>query len=51
LIIGINISTAQHYIKKHNDDEEERLPGIHRKPKAERLGKLTEVHSQFLILH
>jgi hypothetical protein len=31
LITGINIRTAQHYIKKYNDDEEQRLPGIHRK--------------------
>ncbi|OZJ01575.1 hypothetical protein BZG36_05605 [Bifiguratus adelaidae] len=49
LITGINIRTAQHYIKKYNDDEEKRLPSIHRKPRVGRRGKLTEAHSQFLI--
>ena len=49
LITGINIRTGQHYIRKYNDDEEKRLPGIHRKPRVGSRGKLTEAHSQFLI--
>ena len=49
LITGINVRTAQHYIKKYNDDEEKRLPSIHIKPRVGGRGKLTEVHSQFLI--
>jgi transposase len=36
LINDINIRTAQHYIKKYNDDEEKRLPSIHRKPRVGR---------------
>ncbi|KAM3589912.1 hypothetical protein VKS41_000767 [Umbelopsis sp. WA50703] len=28
LLTGINIRTAQHYIKKYNDDEERRLPRV-----------------------
>ncbi|KAM3578689.1 hypothetical protein VKS41_008889 [Umbelopsis sp. WA50703] len=28
LLTGINIRTAQHYIKKYNDDEERRLPSM-----------------------
>jgi transposase len=49
LLTGINIRTAQHYIKKYNDDEEGRLPVRGRKPGAGRKAKLTECHSQFLI--
>jgi transposase len=49
LLTGINIRTAQHYIKKYNDDEERRLPLSGRKPGAGRKAKLTECHSQFLI--
>lgn len=41
--------TVQHYVKKYNDDEERRLPGGHRNPRVENMGKLTEAHSQFLI--
>ena len=48
LLTGINIRTAQHYIKKYNDDEERRLPLSGRKPGAGRKAKLTECHSQFL---
>jgi hypothetical protein len=40
LITSINIRTAQHFIKKYNDDEEKRLPGIHRKPRVGRRGKI-----------
>jgi transposase len=48
-LTGINIRTAQHYIKKYNDDEERRLPLSGRKPGAGRKAKLTECYSQFLI--
>lgn len=43
LLTGINIRTAQHYIKKYNDDEERRLPLSGRKPGAGREAKLTEI--------
>ncbi|OZJ06845.1 hypothetical protein BZG36_00042 [Bifiguratus adelaidae] len=33
LITGINIRTAQHYIKRYNDDEERRLPVCNRQPR------------------
>jgi transposase len=49
LLTGINIRTAQHYIKKYNDDEERRLTLSGRKPGAGRKPKLTECHFQFLI--
>ena len=49
LLTGINIRTAQNYIKGYNDDEERRLPINGRKLGAGRKPKLTEVHSQFLI--
>ena len=49
LITGINTRTAQDYIKKYNDNEDRCLPGIYRKPRVGRMGKLTEAHSQFLI--
>ena len=49
LLTGINIRTAQHYIRKYNDDEERRLPVSGKKPGAGRKAKLTECHSQFLI--
>src|ERR1700719_819474 len=42
LLTGINIRTAQHYIKKYNDDEERRLPISGRMPGAGRKPKLTE---------
>jgi hypothetical protein len=47
--IDINIQTAQHYIKRYNDDEERRLPVKSRMPGAGCKAKLTECHSQFLI--
>jgi transposase len=49
LITGIDSRTAQHYIKKYNDDEEKRLPIRCSKPAAERQGRLTEGHSRFLV--
>jgi transposase len=51
LLTGINIRTAQHYIRKYNDDEERRLPVSGRKPGAGRKAKLTECHSHFLICY
>src|ERR1700731_4176229 len=51
LLTGINIRTAQHYIKNYNDDEERRLPVSGRKPGAGLKAKLTDCHSQFLILY
>jgi transposase len=48
LITGINIRTAQHYVKKYNDDENKCLPIRCSKPAAGRKGKLTEGHSKFL---
>lgn len=49
LITGINVRTAQNYIKMYNNDEERRLPGIQRKPRAGRPAKLNDAHSRFLI--
>ena len=49
LITGINIRTAQHYVKRYNEDEERRLPVCHRKPRIGAKGKLTEAHTQFLL--
>jgi transposase len=49
LLTGINIRTAQHYIRRYNDDEERRLPVSGRKPGAGRKAKLTACHSHFLI--
>jgi transposase len=51
LITGINIRTAQHYVKQYNDDEERRLPFGHRKTSFRNTGKLTAAHSQFLIAY
>ena len=41
LITGINVGTAQHYVKKYNDDEERRLPCRLRKIKVGNSAKLT----------
>ena len=50
LMIGINIRTAQHYIKKYHDDEEKCLPvGGSKKFSAGRTNKLAEEHSKFLV--
>jgi transposase len=51
LLSGINIRTAQHYIKKYNDDEERLLLVTGRKLRPWRKAKLTEEHSQFLICY
>src|SRR6202035_1836636 len=49
LLTEINIRTAQHYIKKYNNDEERRLPVSGRKLGTGRKAKLTEAHSRFLV--
>src|SRR3984893_15284100 len=49
LITGINVRTAQHYLKRYNDDEERRLSVCRKKPRIGAKGKLTEAHTQFLI--
>ena len=49
LITGINIRTAQHYIKKYNDDDERHLPDGYRKPRVRHLRKLTDAYSHFLM--
>jgi transposase len=46
----INITTAQHYIKKYNDEEEKCLPvGGSKKFRAGRTGKLTDEYSKILV--
>jgi hypothetical protein len=50
LMTDINIRTAQHYIKKYNDEEEKCLPvDASKKFSAGRTGKLTDEHSKFLV--
>jgi transposase len=50
LMIGINIRTAQHYIKKYHDDEEKCLSvGDSKKFSAGGTNKLAEEHSKFLL--
>ena len=49
LLTEINIRTAQHYIKRYNNDEERRLPVSGRKLGTGRKAKLTEAHSRFLV--
>jgi len=46
-LTGINVKTAQHYIKTYNG--ERRLPVSGRKPGPGRKPKLTDANSQFLI--
>ncbi|KAJ2512476.1 hypothetical protein H4217_006869 [Coemansia sp. RSA 1939] len=49
LTTGINIRTAQNYMKTYrNDDQKTSLPGVEQKPRKGRPGKLTEEHSAFL---
>jgi hypothetical protein len=49
LITGINVRTAQHYVKKYNADEERRLPCRHRKTNVGNDDKPTAALSPFLI--
>ena len=49
LITGINVRTAQHYVKKYNDDEERGLLCRYRKTKVRNGDKLTAAPSPFLI--
>lgn len=44
LITGINVRTAQNYIKMYKNDEERRLPGIQRKSRAGCPAKLNDAH-------
>ncbi|KAJ2557933.1 hypothetical protein EV175_001057 [Coemansia sp. RSA 1933] len=48
LMTGINVRTAQNYVKTYREDEQGRLPGVERKPGSGRPAKLNEEHSQFL---
>ncbi|CEG74353.1 hypothetical protein RMATCC62417_09588 [Rhizopus microsporus] len=49
LATGINVRTAQNYVKTYNNDPERRLPGSYSKPHGRPCTKLTEEHSKFLI--
>ena len=48
---GLNVRTAQHYVKKCNDDEERRPPCRHRETKIGNSRKLTAALSPFLRLN
>jgi transposase len=48
LLTGINVRTAQHYLKMYNSDAERRLPGTYNKPRRRPPSKLNESHSEFL---
>jgi hypothetical protein len=41
LVIGINIRTAQNYVKTYNNDPQKRLPGFYNKPRGKPCSKLT----------
>ncbi|KAG0944558.1 hypothetical protein G6F57_002252 [Rhizopus arrhizus] len=49
LATGINVRTAQNYVKTYNNDPERRLPGSYSKPRGRPRDKLTEEHSKFLV--
>ncbi|KAG1452568.1 hypothetical protein G6F46_012474 [Rhizopus delemar] len=49
LVTGINIRTAQSYVKTYNNDPQKRLPGSHNKPRGRPCSNLTEEHSKFLV--
>ncbi|KAG0749715.1 hypothetical protein G6F62_011135 [Rhizopus arrhizus] len=49
LVTGINIRTAQNYVKTYNSDPQKRLPGSYNKPRRRPCSKLTEEHSKFLV--
>ncbi|KAL0087504.1 hypothetical protein J3Q64DRAFT_1833821 [Phycomyces blakesleeanus] len=49
LATGINVRTAQNYVKTYNNDPERRLPGSYSKPRGRPRNKLTEEHSKFLV--
>ncbi|KAI8380696.1 hypothetical protein BD560DRAFT_487341 [Blakeslea trispora] len=49
LATGIDVRTAQNYVKTYNNDPERRLPGSYSKPRGRPRNKLTEEHSKFLV--
>jgi transposase len=49
LATGINVRTAQNYVKTYNNDPERRLPESYSKPRGRPRAKLTEEHSKFLV--
>ncbi|OBZ88866.1 hypothetical protein A0J61_03084 [Choanephora cucurbitarum] len=48
-VTGINLRTAQNYVKAYNNDPERRLLGSYSKPRGRPHNKLTEEHSKFLV--
>lgn len=51
LATGINVRTAQNYVKTYNNDPERRLPGSYSKSRGRPRNKLTEEHSKFLVAY
>ncbi|KAG1449815.1 hypothetical protein G6F56_008533 [Rhizopus delemar] len=49
LATGINVRTAQNYVKTYNNDPDRRLPGSYSKPRGSPRTKLTEEHFKFLV--
>jgi transposase len=49
LVAGINIRTAQNYVKTYNIDPQKRLPGSYNKSRGRPCSNLTEEHSKFLV--
>ncbi|KAJ1732728.1 hypothetical protein LPJ61_001917, partial [Coemansia biformis] len=48
LAVGINVRTAQNYVKMYRDDEQGRLPGAAHRPRTGCRGELNSAHTQFL---
>ncbi|ORE06573.1 hypothetical protein BCV72DRAFT_328348 [Rhizopus microsporus var. microsporus] len=46
---GINLYTAQNYVKTYNNDSQKRLPGTYNKPCGRSCSKLTKEHSKFFV--
>ncbi|PHZ08446.1 uncharacterized protein RHIMIDRAFT_301831 [Rhizopus microsporus ATCC 52813] len=51
LVTGINVCTAQNYIKTYNNDIQRRLPGTYDKPRERPHSELTNEYSKFLLDH
>ncbi|KAG1468826.1 hypothetical protein G6F56_003614 [Rhizopus delemar] len=49
LVTGINIRTAQNYVRVYNNDPQKRLPGSYNKPRGRPCSKLTEEHFKCLV--
>ncbi|PHZ13569.1 uncharacterized protein RHIMIDRAFT_291260 [Rhizopus microsporus ATCC 52813] len=49
LVSGINLYTAQNYVKTYNNDSQKRLPGTYNKPCGRSCSKLTKEHSKFFV--